>query len=74
MASRQRPRWGTGPTPTHRDVAALAWIAEQYAVRVDLLGLLLGRLSPELPQTVHAWEYATGQRAKLPALAAATVR
>jgi hypothetical protein len=74
MASRRRPRWGTGPSPTHRDVAALAWIAEQYAVRADTLGLLLGRLSPELPQTVHAWEYATGQRAQLPALAEATVR
>jgi hypothetical protein len=74
MGSRQRPRWGTGPTPTHRDMAALAWIADQYAVRVDLLGLLLGRLSPELPRTVHAWEYATGQRAQLPALSAATVR
>jgi hypothetical protein len=74
MCSRQRPRWGTGPTPTHRDMAALAWIADQYAVRADLLGLLLGRLSPELPRTVHAWEYATGQRAQLPALSAATVR
>jgi hypothetical protein len=74
MGSRQRPRWGTGPTPTHRDVAALAWVAEQYAVRADTLGLLLGRLSPETPRTVHAWEYATGQRAELPTLAEATVR
>jgi hypothetical protein len=74
MASRQRPRWGTGSAPTHRDVAALAWIADQYAVRADLLGLLLGRLSPERPRTVHAWEYANGQRAELPALSAATVR
>jgi hypothetical protein len=74
MASRERPRWGTGPAPTHRDVAALAWIGEQYAVRADLLGLLLGRLSPEVPRTVHAWEYASGQRAQLPALAEATVR
>jgi hypothetical protein len=74
MGSRQQPRWGTGPAPTHRDVAALGWVADQYAVRADLLGLLLGRLSPELPRTVHAWEYATGQRAELPALAEATVR
>jgi hypothetical protein len=74
MGSRQRPRWGTGPAPTHRDVAALAWVAEQYAVRADLLGLLLGRLSPEAPRTVHRWEYATGQRAELPALSEATVR
>jgi hypothetical protein len=55
-------------------VAALGWIAEQYAVRADLLGLLLGRLSPERPRMVHGWEYATGQRAQLPALAEATVR
>jgi hypothetical protein len=74
MASRRPARWGTGPAPTHRDVAALAWVAEQYAVRADLLGLLLGRLSPEPPRTVHIWEYATGQRAELPALSEATVR
>jgi hypothetical protein len=74
MASRRQARWGVGPAPTHRDVAALAWIGEQYAVRADLLGLLLGRLSPEIPRTVHAWEYATGQRAQLPALAEVTVR
>jgi hypothetical protein len=55
-------------------VAALAWVGDQYAVRADLLGLLLGRLSPEVPRTVHAWEYASGQRAQLPALSAATVR
>jgi hypothetical protein len=74
MASRQRPRWGTGPAPTHRDVVALAWIAEQYAVRADLLGLLLGRLSPERPRTVHRWQYTLGSWAELPALAEATVR
>jgi hypothetical protein len=74
MASRQRPRWGTGPAPTHRDVAALAWVAEQYAVRADVLGLLLGRLSPEQPRTVHRWQYASGQWAQLPALAEGTVR
>jgi hypothetical protein len=74
MASRRRPRWGTGPAPTHRDVAALAWVAEQYAVRADTLGLLLGGLSPEQPRTVHRWQYAPGQWAELPALAEATVR
>ena len=74
MASRQRPRWGTGPAPTHRDVTALAWVAEQYAVRADTLGLLLGRLSPERPQTVHRWPYAPGRWAELPALSEATVR
>jgi hypothetical protein len=74
MASRQRPRWGTGPAPTHRDVAALAWVAEQYAVRADTLGLLLGRLSPEQPRTVHRWQYAPGHWTELPALSEATVR
>jgi hypothetical protein len=74
MASRQRPRWGTGPAPTHRDVTALGWVAEQYAVRADTLALLLGRLSPEAPRTVHRWEYAPGRWAELPALADATVR
>jgi hypothetical protein len=74
MGSRRRRRWGTGSTPTHRDVAALGWVADQYAVRADLLGLLLGRLSSEIPRTVHAWEYASGQRAQLPALTEATVR
>jgi hypothetical protein len=74
MGSRQRPRWGTGPAPTHRDVTALAWIAEQYAVRADTLALLLGRLAREAPQTVHRWEYAPGRWADLPALAEATIR
>ena len=74
MGSRQRPRWGTGPAPTHRDVTALAWVAEQYAVRADTLGLLLGRLPPEAPRTIHRWEYASGQWAQLPALSEATVR
>jgi hypothetical protein len=74
MASRQRPRWGTGPAPTHRDVTALAWIAEQYAVRADTLGLLLGQLSPEQPRTVHRWQYAPGQWAELLTLSDATVR
>jgi hypothetical protein len=55
-------------------VATLAWVAEQYAVRADTLGLLLGRLSPETPQTIHRWEYAPGRSAELPALSEATVR
>jgi hypothetical protein len=74
MRSRQRPRWGTGPAPTHRDVAALAWVAEQYAVRADTLGLLLGRLSPETPQTVHRWQSTPGEHVQVPALSEATVR
>ena len=74
MGSRQRPRWGTGPAPTHRDVEVLAWVAEQYAVRADTLALLLGRRSPEIPRTVHRWPYAPGEWAELPALSEATVR
>jgi hypothetical protein len=74
MGSRQRPRWGTGAAPTQRDVAALAWVAEQYAVRADTLGLLLGRLSPETPQTVHRWQSTPGEHVQVPALAEATVR
>jgi hypothetical protein len=49
-------------------------VAEQYAVRADTLGLLLGRRSPETPQTIHRWQYAPGQWAELPALSEATVR
>jgi hypothetical protein len=74
MGSRLRPRWGAGPAPTHRDVTALAWITEQYAVRADALGLLLARLSPETPQTVHRWEFTPGETVQVPALAEATVR
>jgi hypothetical protein len=55
-------------------VAALAWVADQYAVRADTLGLLLGRLSPEAPRTVHRWQYAPGRWAELPVLSDATVR
>jgi hypothetical protein len=55
-------------------VAALGWVAEQYAVRADTLALLLGLLAPEAPRTVHRWEYAPGRSAELPALAEATVR
>jgi hypothetical protein len=32
-----------GPRATERDLAALAWIGEQYALRMDLLAVLLGR-------------------------------
>jgi hypothetical protein len=74
VGSRRQAQWGTGPAPTHRDVTALAWVAEQYAVRADALGLLLGRLSPEAPRTVHRWQYAPGQWTELPALSEATVR
>jgi hypothetical protein len=78
MASRadtRRPRrWGAGVELTARDAAALGWLADQYAARADVLGLLLGRLSPEPPRTVDAWQYAPGQWTQLPTLAEATVR
>ncbi len=32
---------------TGRDLAALRWIGEQYAVRLDVAGVLISRLSPE---------------------------
>jgi hypothetical protein len=67
-------RWGVGVEPTTRDAAALGWLADQYAVRADTLGLLLGRLSPDVPRTIHRWEYGPGQWAELPTLSDATVR
>jgi hypothetical protein len=82
MASRRQPvrprrpkRWGgAGAWPTPRDAAALAWITEQFTVRTDTLALLLGKLSPETPRTVHRWQYAPGQWTDVPALGAPTVR
>ena len=74
-AEARRPRrWGAGVELTARDAAALRWLADQYAVRADVLGLLLGRLSPETPQTVRRWQYAPDRWAVLPVLADATVR
>ncbi len=43
-------RWDAGPTPTARDLTALRFIGEQYAVRGDLAALLLTRLSTTGPQ------------------------
>jgi hypothetical protein len=39
-------RWDARPVLTARDAAALRFIGEQYAVRDDVLAVLLGRLSP----------------------------
>jgi hypothetical protein len=47
--ARGRP-WDLGPEVTERDLLALAWVADQYAVRSDVLGVLLGRLSPAAPR------------------------
>jgi hypothetical protein len=43
-------RWDTQPALTTRDAAALRFVGEHYAVRTDVLAVLLGRLSPAMPQ------------------------
>jgi hypothetical protein len=40
-------RWDTGPAMTARDLAALRFVGEQYAVRADVAAVLLARLAPE---------------------------
>ena len=42
---RARP-WHAGPEATARDLAALRFVGEQYALRSDVLAVVLGRLSP----------------------------
>ena len=46
MTSRKprKPRSDSGPRLTERDHQALAWIGQQYAVRLDQLQILLARL------------------------------
>jgi hypothetical protein len=43
-------RWDAGPVPTARDLTALRFVGEQYAVRVDVAALLLTRLSASGPE------------------------
>jgi hypothetical protein len=43
-------RWDAGPAPTARDLAALRFVGEQYAVRADVAALLLTRLSTTGPE------------------------
>jgi hypothetical protein len=43
-------RWDAGPAPTARDLAALRFTGEQYAVRVEVAALLLTRLSTTGPE------------------------
>jgi hypothetical protein len=43
-------RWDTGPVPTARDLAALRFVGEQYAVRLDVATVLLTRLSTAGPE------------------------
>jgi hypothetical protein len=42
-------RWDTGPSPTARDLAALRFVGEQYAVRLDVATVLFTRLSTAGP-------------------------
>ena len=50
-------RWDAGsPAVTERDVAALAFIGEQYGVRADALAVLLARLSPAPARPRPGWE------------------
>ena len=43
-------RWDVGPVPTARDLAALRFVGEQYAVRLDVASVLLTRLSATGPE------------------------
>jgi hypothetical protein len=43
-------RWDTGPAPTARDLTALRFVGEQYAVRLDVATVLLTRLSTTGPE------------------------
>ncbi len=60
-------RWDAGPAVTARDLAALRFVGEQYAVRVDVAAVLLARLAPEpvgqlsrrtVRQRLSRWEQA----------------
>jgi hypothetical protein len=43
-------RWDAGPAPTARDLTALRFVGEQYAVRADVAAVLLTRLSTVGPE------------------------
>jgi hypothetical protein len=43
-------RWDAGPAPTARDLAALRFVGEQYAVRLDVATVVLTRLSTAGPE------------------------
>jgi hypothetical protein len=42
----RREPWDAGPEATERDLAALRFVGEQYTARLDVLAVVLGRLSP----------------------------
>jgi hypothetical protein len=66
----RREPWDAGPEATERDLAALRFVGEQYAARLDVLAVVLGRLSPAVVrdagrlgdrtvrQRVERWEQA----------------
>jgi hypothetical protein len=68
--SPQRKPWDAGPEATERDLAALRFVGEQYTARLDVLAVVLGRLSPAVVrdagrlgertvrQRVERWEQA----------------
>jgi hypothetical protein len=68
--SARREPWDAGPEATSRDLAALRFVGEQYVARLDVLALVLGRLSPAVVreagrlgertvrQRVERWEQA----------------
>jgi hypothetical protein len=68
--SARREPWDAGPEATARDLAALRFVGEQYVARLDVLALVLGRLSPAVVreagrlgertvrQRVERWEQA----------------
>jgi hypothetical protein len=49
-AQGRAPRWDARPAPTARDLAALRFVGQQYAVRADVAALLLTRLSTTGPE------------------------
>jgi hypothetical protein len=49
-ANGRAQRWDAGPAPTARDLAALRFVGEQYAVRTDVAAVLLTRLSTNGPE------------------------
>src|SRR5512133_1624010 len=67
----QEPQW---PTPLHSyaigSVPAMHTLRRSiaHAAKVTKPTPLLGRLSPEMPRTIHRWTYAPGRWVELPAL------
>ena len=49
-AAGRAQRWDARPAPTARDLAALRFVGEQYAVRLDVASVLFTRLSTAGPE------------------------